>query len=217
MGILIDITGKKFGRWSVIRIDSKSTRPKKFICKCDCGNFKSVSGKYLRDGISKSCGCLMRELISKRNFKHGHARNRSKSVTAIYRTWASMIQRCCSKEADQYHNYGGRGITVCERWLVFKNFLADMGERPNGKTIDRKDVNGNYCRDNCRWATSKEQGRNKRNTIKIELNGVVKSIEEWAEGAAGNITGSLIRQRIGYGWSFYDALTIPVGERRAKR
>lgn len=110
----------------------------------------------LRSGDSKSCGCIKREVTSARSIKHGYAKTRT------WVSWQEMKRRCDKPEAPGYQHYGGRGIGVCDRWREFANFVADMGERPDGTSLDRVDVNGDYTPDNCRWATTSQQGRNKR-------------------------------------------------------
>lgn len=129
------------------------------ICDCACGTKgKIISASAVRRGHTKSCGCL----YSINKIIHGHNMRRTGIESPTYFTWSGMIQRCNNSNAPNFHNYGGRGITVCERWLKFENFLADMGERPEGLTLERKDNNGNYEKDNCKWADAIEQHNNTR-------------------------------------------------------
>jgi len=118
-----------------------------------------VRGTTLRNGMTRSCGCLATELKRERATTHGHATTRT---TPTYNSWAQISQRCENKNNAAFNNYGGRGITVCARWRVFENFLADMGERPLGCSLDRVNNDGNYEPVNCRWATRLEQARNRR-------------------------------------------------------
>lgn len=157
MGRLIDETGKKYGRLTVIR---RATLGKnyKLLCLCECGKETEVSVPSLRSGYTKSCGCLKKETATINSTKHGgHG-------STEYRTWQAMIRRCTDKNHKNYTDYGGRGIAVCNRWLEgYSNFLEDMGIRPTkDHSIERIDNNGNYEKDNCKWETKINQGRNRR-------------------------------------------------------
>jgi len=155
------IKGKKFGRLIVLRETGIQKGRTKWLCKCDCGRTKEIMGRNLSSGRSRSCGYCNR-VSGKKNKRHGETIGGK--PTAEYRTWCSMRSRCRNPKTPGYAYYGGRGISVCERWNgSFENFLEDMGRRPTSEhSIDRINVNGNYEPVNCRWATKSEQTKNRR-------------------------------------------------------
>ncbi len=165
------LAGKRFTRLLVIkRIGTTKHGFVLWKCICDCGAKVETTTGELMNGGSKSCGCLRRDRIAKLKYKHGHARSGKQSPT--YQSWMAMHLRCTNPNSNNWENYGGRGIKICERWQGehgFENFLADMGERPDGLTIDRIEVNGNYEPGNCKWATRAEQRKNQRRTVEEEL------------------------------------------------
>lgn len=196
----IDLTGLRFGRLVVIK-HARSENGKTFWdCVCDCGNRKEAIGNKLRSGLIKSCGCLSRELL-----ENGTRRTHGKSGSRVYRIWNAMLQRCRNKNVERYPVYGGRGITVCKRWMKFENFYEDMGDVPAGKSIDRIDNDLGYFKENCRWASSKEQCANKRKTVKFLFNGEVLTLTEHARVVG--IKPHTVYMRLRSGWSIHDALT----------
>jgi hypothetical protein len=187
----IDRTGHVFGRWTAL---SRISGQRKWLCQCECGTIKAVSTSHLRQGKSKSCGCLEKELTSARAKTHGM------SGTVEHRTWISMRDRCRNPKAAHYECYGGRGITVCDRWLnSFENFYEDMGSKPSRRhSIDRIDVNGHYEPRNCRWATITEQRRNTRANTIVQYLGQDMCIAEAAE--LSGISQYTLSMRIRRGW-----------------
>lgn len=166
----IDLKGKVFGRLSVLKQAETRFKPNGskvvfWACVCECGILKEINGESLRDGRVLSCGCKRDEIIG--NLNRSHSMSNSKE----YKSYQHIKYRCLNKNSAKYSSYGGRGIKVCDRWIEsFENFFLDMGLAPSKKhTIDRIDVNGNYELSNCRWADSKTQANNKRDTVKYEF------------------------------------------------
>lgn len=208
---MLDYKGMRFGRLIVIEEAERTISDpgqRRWLCKCDCGNEKIIFHGNLQRGSTKSCGCLQNE-TRKACATHGHTRGRI--PTPEYSAYSAMKRRCLLPTDRCYHLYGGRGITICERWInSFENFLSDMGERPSPRhSIDRIDTNGNYEPSNCRWATPKEQQNNKRSCCYIEYGGERLTITQWAERTG--LKAATIRNRLGYGWSPERILTEPLG------
>lgn len=151
-----DLTGEKFGRLTVIERCENIGVHVAFSCACECGNSIRVRSHSLKRGDTKSCGCFRSELMESKQTKHG------KYGSPTYLSYRAMLARCSDSTHKQFKDYGGRGIKVCELWATFEGFLADMGERPEGTTLDRIDVDGDYSPENCKWSTKSEQNRNKR-------------------------------------------------------
>jgi hypothetical protein len=158
----IDLTGKRFAMLTVTGISQEKTSAgAKWECVCDCGNKSAVVSLKLRKGLSKSCGCYRSIFSSTINIKHGLS-NKSRT----YKTWKEMRNRCNNPNADNYKWYGGRGVKIAKEWGDYVVFLSDMGERPEGKTLDRIDSDGDYCPENCKWSTPKEQAITNRGCFK---------------------------------------------------
>lgn len=205
---VIDLTGQRFTRWTVIRRTQNTTQGQaRWLCRCDCGTEAVMLSILLRHGISRSCGCLKRERHALRSTKHGHATN---GISPTYHSWAGMVARCTNPRHTAAAHYSRNGVRVCERWLTFSNFLTDMGEKPSGMSLDRfPDHKGNYEPGNCRWATPTEQSRNKANNRIMTLNGVSKTMAEWCDDLGMN-RGTLSHRIHRAGWSDEKALTTPV-------
>lgn len=182
MGKIIDLTGKVYGRLTVIHRaphnETLKTKSPLWICKCECGNFKTAFGSNIKKGDTRSCGCLQAERTSKANTIHGES-----DKTKEFYTWKHIIDRCTNRNNKSYKNYGGRKISVCNRWSEsYENFLSDMGRAPSQKhTIDRINNDGNYEPGNCRWATRKEQANNRRSNKLISYNGKAKTLSQWCD------------------------------------
>ena len=203
MGKQIDLTGKRFGKLIVIKYSRTENKRAFWWVKCDCGMEAEKMAKYLLNGDTKSCGCILA--------KDGRTKTR------LYKIWSSMMTRCYNKNRRSYKNYGGRGIIVCERWHDFKNFYEDVkiGYSDN-LTLDRfPDNNGNYGPSNFRWATKTEQGRNKRNNIIMEYNGESKCFIEWARQY--NMDYNTLKCRLQRGWTKEQALNTPIVKKYADR
>jgi hypothetical protein len=192
-----DLAGQKFGRLSVLRFSHVRGGKSLWVCRCECGSERTVYGYSLIGGMTKSCGCLQREGVVSRSTIHGHTSGGAASRE--HKTWQSMIQRCTNPNAPDFSSYGGRGVRVCERWYSFDNFLADMGHRPTGHTLDRfPNKDGNYEPGNCRWATFKEQANNRRNTIIMAFEGEMRPLSEIM--ILTGLAQSTIMNRIIRGW-----------------
>lgn len=199
----IELSGKKFGRLVAVRPSGKRGRMTMWLCKCDCGKEHIARGTHLTTGRIKSCGCFQDECRIKTHTTHG------RTHTAEYRAWRLMIGRCLDPKNNGFKYYGERGIKICSRWMDFENFFADMGLKPSSRhSLDRKNCNGNYEPDNCRWATAVEQQNNKRNNRKITHGGICRTIREW-ERALGLKPGR-VSERLRYGWSMERIISTPV-------
>lgn len=167
--------GARYGRLVVVAVAEGRGKYKHFRVVCDCGQSKEVYKRCLVSGGTRSCGCLNRGLSSERLRTHGMV------DTTTYSRWLHMKDRCNNPSAINYENYGGRGISVCERWLSFENFYSDMGDPPPNTSLDRIDTNGNYELGNCRWADAKTQADNKRSSVRFLVFGESLSLREAAE------------------------------------
>lgn len=209
MGRFIEMTGKRFGRLEVIERAANRGGSVIWKCRCDCGTIKDIPAKTLRNGTAQSCGCLQKEKVSMANGTHRMRKTR------LYGIWHSMKNRCVDTNDIGYHLYGARGIKVCDEWRdsfeAFRDWAMANGYRDD-LTIDRNDPDGDYCPENCRWATQKEQQNNRRNNKRLFFNGEEHTMSEWAE-----ITGikvGTIHSRLKRGWTVEKTLTETVAHEK---
>lgn len=195
-----DITNQKFSRLTAIKRDVEKSQY--WHCVCDCGNKCLIRSDCLKNGNTKSCGCLFTEMnkLSK-NKRHGMTK------TTEYTAWVNMRERCYNSNRPDWGNYGGRGIKVCDRWLEsFENFFNDMGKKPHPNlTIERINNNGNYEPSNCKWVTRFKQSNNQRSNIKITYNGKTLTTKQWS--IITGIKRQTIQYRLKVGWSVKRTLT----------
>lgn len=186
---IVNLIGSRYGRLLVIAFSGKRKNNRYWECQCDCGVVTVVAGGEICRGTVVSCGCLRKEKAT----THGMYKS------SEFKIWQKMKSRCFNENHHGYKDYGGRGITVCNRWLKFENFLEDIGNRPSPRhSIDRIDVNGNYEPSNCKWSTLKEQARNKQNTFYIEIDNKKMCLSEFCE--VYSLKRSTARWRIKNGW-----------------
>jgi hypothetical protein len=212
-----DLTGKKFNRLTVIKHHGiNKWRQHTWECKCDCGGNRLVypTSGSLNSGNSKSCGCLQKEAVIQHN---KDLSTHNKTNTRLFHIWHGMKLRCSNKKSKDYKNYGGRGITVCDEWIndfkVFYDWAINNGYSDE-LSIDRKNVFGNYEPDNCRWSTDKVQFNNKRVNRYITINGVTKTVVEWAEEY--NIGSKTLLYRLNNKWQVDQLFIIPNKGRKIK-
>jgi hypothetical protein len=175
---MTDIVGKTFSRWKVISHSPKNRRFYKCICKC--GTKREVRKDQLIRGVSKSCGCWKAE-VSAAQLKRLFTTHGMSNKTRTYGIWKGIRKRCHNPKDAAYRYYGGRGIGICKRWESYANFLADMGEAPEGTSIDRINVNGDYSPSNCRWANRKTQQNNTSRNVNLTLKGQTLTVHQWAD------------------------------------
>lgn len=200
--IAADLSGRRFGRLVALSDipRAQGNWRVKWVCQCDCGNTTTVAAGHLVHERIQSCGCLKRELIILRQRTHGFSRS------STYKIWAGMLKRCRNPKTRNWEHYGGRGITVCDRWLLFENFLADMGERQKGMSIERVNNSLGYSPENCKWATVLEQMNNTRKCKPIEFRGRVVTVSILAR--EHGLKPPLVRERLKRGLTIEQALGI---------
>lgn len=201
----IDHSGRRYANWLVISLSPvRKNRKTQHLCRCDCGTEKYVQTAHLISGASSACGCTKREISAIVHTKHGAVN------TQEYIIWCRMKSRCNNRNLDDYRLYGGKGIRVCDRWLLdFKNFLEDMGPRPSKThSIDRIDSNGDYSPENCRWATPKQQARNTSRNVFHVVKGERMTLAEAIERFGAGQNEGTIRWRVSTGKTAEQALNI---------
>lgn len=196
----MDLSGQRYVRLVALHpVEIRPNRHVVYACTCDCGSLIEASSSNLRSGHTRSCGCYNRDATSAANRTHG------RSKTRLYGVWRQMMGRCYLSTAPNFKWYGARGIRVARRWHKFENFLADMGERPEGMTLDRVKVDKGYGPSNCRWATRQEQARNTRRNVYVTHNGRTQTISDW-EREMG-VQGDKFAKRLRRGWPVDRALS----------
>ena len=219
MGRKKDISGMRFGMWTVLAEDGKNKHGAyKWICRCDCGTVRSVAGHTLRLGKSTCCGCNARNRIEaskKATVKHNGRKDR------LYNVWRGVIDRCCNRNSKYYSRYGGRGISICEEWRhdysKFREWALSTGYDDKARkyecTLDRVNNDGGYYPENCRWVNMKGQCNNRSSNHRITYNNVSHTISEWSR-ITGVRKDTLRRRIFKYGWSVERALTEPTHKYR---
>jgi hypothetical protein len=215
MSKLIDLTNQELGRLKVLRLNGRDKRGRaKWECICKCGKIFTAHGFDIRSGHTQSCGCLNREIVNakQREWRKTHEPHliHGESNSRLYAIFLGMKDRCNNSNDTAYKNYGGRGIKVCDEWkeyINFHNWAVTNGYTDN-LTIDRKDNDGNYCPENCRWATYSEQANNTRTNVLIFYNNEIKTLSQWAH--LYNISVSVLSSRLKRNWTIEEALsTVP--------
>jgi hypothetical protein len=196
-----DLTGRKFNKLTVLEFSHKIGRKAYWKCKCDCGNIAAIRSDSLKNGHSKSCGCYHDSCDYK--VTHGLSHNK------IYDTYVNMKGRCLNPDHQSYPDYGGRGITICEKWMTFEGFYEDMKiGYSDDLSLDRIDNSKGYYKENCRWATKEQQQNNTRWNRYLTYNGTTQSVSQWAHQLGVGV--STLATRLRRGWTIERALTTPV-------
>lgn len=198
-----ELVGTRVGRWQVLSVGEEDRGNWKVLCRCDCGIERQVRSARIFSGNSKSCGCLARDNL----ITHGRTTNKTRHTSREYWIWNSMKNRCLNDKYKHFKDYGGRGITVCDKWLSFDGFFEDMGVKPKGMTLERIDNTKGYSKENCVWASRVIQNQNKRNNKHITAHGETHCLTEWARRL--NVSHATIVGRLNRGWPEDLAVTTP--------
>lgn len=204
-----NMTGLQFGRLTVLsRADSDKHGNSRWLCACQCGTQTRVIGNVLRRGATVSCGCFARDHAGEQGTTHGA------SHTPAYKAWHAMTQRCSNPSNHKWARYGGRGIKVCHQWRDYAVFLRDMGERPRGMTLDRRDNDGHYEPGNCRWATPLEQASNRGNNVLVNVAGELMTAT--AASLRLGTNRSTVSRRVRDGWAPDVAANTPLHQHQGE-
>lgn len=201
-----DLAGQTFGRLFVVERFRSRNGKATWLCRCECGKLHETVSNALTSGHTTSCGCWRNERNASTPAEHGHAKRDGKR-SPTYSSWLAMMTRCTNPAVKSYADYGARGIAVCERWKTFSNFLADMGERPRGATLDREKNELGYGPDNCRWATKLTQARNTRVNVRVAYGGKEMTQAEFSELVGLN--QGTVSYRMKAGWTVEQIATTP--------
>lgn len=200
------LDGQVFGRLTVIEKFRSRNGRVSWLCRCECGKLHEAVSHALTSGHTKSCGCWREERNASTQPTHGHA-SRKTGLSPTYQSWRGMRTRCTNPNVKSYRDYGARGVCICDRWKEFENFLADMGERPPGTTLDREDNSKGYEPSNCRWATRVEQNSNTRANRRVQFNGEFLTQAEFARRIG--ISQGAVSRRMLAGWTTEQIATTP--------
>lgn len=205
-----NISDQPFGQLTALTLAPYNGHHRRWICQCECGEMATVDQNKLTSLHTTSCGCLRKEVTAERGRK---AKTHGQSKSGYYTVWRSMLARCGNPNNIGYDRYGGRGIAVCDRWRnSFENFRDDMGPRPEGHEIDRKDTNGNYGPDNCHWVTAAANTRNRRVTPTYTYDSRTMALGDWAEETG--VPYLVLKDRIRHGWTISRAIEQPIRPRK---
>jgi len=212
MPVAENLSGRRFGKLTAICDVGRTKRGRVWKCRCDCGTETTSVSTYLKNGHKRSCGCLHAEsakVAGQKQCTHGHTTKERKKTSSEYHTWASMKSRCTNPNTHSFKRYGARGIKVCDRWMDFANFYADMGPKPSSKhSLERLNTDGDYEPSNCLWADAFQQASTRTNVRSIEAFGKVMTAAAWARETG--VSATVIRNRIDSGWEPERALQVPV-------
>lgn len=203
-----DNVGKRFGKIYTKEIIREKWKKPKYLCVCDCGKEKLIDSGSVKRGAD-SCGCFTSQKITNSNRVHGMSR------TKIHSIWKAMKQRCLNPKNQRYKDYGGRGISICDRWLDFQNFYEDVGDYPIGMTLDRRNNDKGYSPENCRWITYRDNNNNTRRSVYVEYKGETKTLSQWC--TLLGLNNNAMKTRLNYNWDIERAFTTPVKKYKPRK